>query len=330
MDPTISQQGALARKWNTLFSSSGISFSVDRSRGGVVVAELNNSQGGVARVSTTGAHLLSASMSASGQEIFYLSSKSKYPPVGPIRGGNPLVLGWFGGREGFPSHGFGRMLEWIPVATSNKNGAQSLILETGSATLRQHPLFRNDETWGSREFTARLELAFSSNRIEQTVRFTNTGPGPFDFQAGFHPYFRVSNYRQVSVKGLEELAHLDSLNNRTRQEAVQHPISFSGALDRIYLPQPMANVEHTSIVDAEFEREIIVGQHGLSHWVVWNPGDEKQNWKEDIDGNDGFVCVEPMHAIGMQTLSPNATAVFGLSIAEVSCPNLSAMDPFAP
>lgn len=319
MNQALSQQDKLARQWNEQFSQSGISFSVDRLRGGVISAEMRNSQGGVAHVSTGGAHLLSASMRENGHDIFYLSSISKYPPLGAIRGGNPLVLGWFGGREGFPSHGFGRMVQWTPIAATARDGVQSLVLAAGPDTLMANPLFKNDAVWGQRSFAARLEVTFSPERIEQTLHLTNTGAAPFDFQGGFHPYFKVSDYRQVSVKGLEELAYLDPLNNRARHDAAKYPISIQGPIERVYLPESPTDMPTTSIYDSALGREIVIGQRGLSHWVVWNPGDrfgDKPSWKEDMDDNRQFVCVEPMHAIGKELVAPSATSVFGISIAE--------------
>src|SRR6266545_378867 len=44
--------------------------------------------------------------------LLFLSQCSRYAPGQPIRGGIPIILPWFGAREGMPMHGFARTSEW--------------------------------------------------------------------------------------------------------------------------------------------------------------------------------------------------------------------------
>src|SRR5258706_13698485 len=50
--------------------------------------------------------------------LLFLSAKSYFAPGKPIRGGVPVILPWFGNRDGEPSHGFARIAEWELVKTS--------------------------------------------------------------------------------------------------------------------------------------------------------------------------------------------------------------------
>src|SRR5271170_4017899 len=50
--------------------------------------------------------------------LLFMSAKSCFAPVKPIRGGVPVILPWFGNRDGEPSHGFARITEWQLVKTS--------------------------------------------------------------------------------------------------------------------------------------------------------------------------------------------------------------------
>src|SRR5476651_1272469 len=49
--------------------------------------------------------------------LLFLSAKSYFAPGKPIRGGVPVILPWFGNRDGEPSHGFTRITEWQLVKT---------------------------------------------------------------------------------------------------------------------------------------------------------------------------------------------------------------------
>jgi D-hexose-6-phosphate mutarotase len=41
--------------------------------------------------------------------LLFMSAASEFTGGKPIRGGVPVIFPWFGGREGFPAHGFARM-----------------------------------------------------------------------------------------------------------------------------------------------------------------------------------------------------------------------------
>src|ERR1044071_2897585 len=46
------------------------------------------------------------------QPILFLSREAVFAADKPIRGGVPVILPWFGSREGKPSHGFVRTMKW--------------------------------------------------------------------------------------------------------------------------------------------------------------------------------------------------------------------------
>src|SRR5882724_6110167 len=44
--------------------------------------------------------------------LLWLSQESKFDDRSAIRGGIPVILPWFGGREGASAHGFARVKDW--------------------------------------------------------------------------------------------------------------------------------------------------------------------------------------------------------------------------
>jgi len=50
--------------------------------------------------------------------LLFMSAKSWFAPGKPIRGGVPICFPWFGNRDGEPSHGFARIVEWQLVKTA--------------------------------------------------------------------------------------------------------------------------------------------------------------------------------------------------------------------
>src|SRR5688572_10251740 len=65
----------------------------------------------------------------SGEEpLLFCSQLSRFETGAAIRGGIPIILPWFGPREGQPAHGFARNVQWDLNETT--------ALPEGGATLR--------------------------------------------------------------------------------------------------------------------------------------------------------------------------------------------------
>ena len=93
-------------------STSSINVRQGRGKGGLETWTLEHSSGATAEVYSHGATVTSVK-TAAGQELLFVSEKSKFDGESPIRGGIPVVFPKFGGGwEGasnpsaLPSHGF--------------------------------------------------------------------------------------------------------------------------------------------------------------------------------------------------------------------------------
>ena len=115
-------------------------------------------------------------------------------------------------------------------------------------------------------------------------------PRAMPYSAAMHTYFAVSDYEQVAVTGLEELAYTEFAD-----DAIPHPedpLIPLGHIDRIYHPVP-ENAEIT-IHDPAWERSIRICRAGSGSAVVWNPGAALAAGMGDLgEGNErGFLAVE--------------------------------------
>ena len=300
-------------------SENRLTFEESSKFGGLTVATLTiPSSPCTATISLLGAHVLSLRVKTN-TDLLYMSSTSKFSPGIPIRGGIPLILGWFGKREGSPSHGFGRLLEWRPVSSAIENdGSISLTLELNDQELKHSTQFRDDPIWSKRDFIATMKFSLSVGGLTQTLSIENSGSEKIELQGGFHPYFKISDYRSIAVSGLESLTGIDCFKNRAEFGPLRAPLSIVGPTDTIF--KSSENLPTTTTInDTSLARAISISQRNLTNWVVWNPGDDFKktpSWAADIDSNKEFICVEPMIAVGMISIESGKRFEFGMSVSD--------------
>jgi D-hexose-6-phosphate mutarotase len=296
------------RQLDQALANENITFCADPKRG-VIVKIRDTTHGGEVQLLLRGAHVLSATLPGQAEDIFHLSPKTAYPPEAPIRGGNPFVFPWFGSRDGYPSHGFARLLEWKPVRTYIDANGPGIALELTHEDIKQQERFAQDPEWSDKLFQVTMEITVGKEGLSQKATVRNLGAAALSFQGGFHPYFSAHNYLDVTVEGLEGLPSVNSLMAKQREEARYSPLLFAvGAIDRIHFPLDSSSAP-SEVIIREGLRQLTIGQKGLPNWVTWNPGDrfaEKPGWAADIADNKLFVCVEPLYALGYVTLAPGA------------------------
>src|ERR1700733_174061 len=149
------------------------------------VARIVEGNGGLRKVSVTspqaegeiylhGAHVTSWKP-AGRQEVFFLSSQSRWESGRAIRGGVPICFPWFGDKAGdpkAPAHGFVRTKSWQleSIAQGEGGGTVSMFTGNDAETIKWWPAeFRlvYRVTFGA-ELTPELEL---SNIGRTSLRF---------------------------------------------------------------------------------------------------------------------------------------------------------------
>jgi glucose-6-phosphate 1-epimerase len=237
--------------------------------------QLKSPDGASARISPSGAHLLSW-IPVSGEECLFLSPKAEYRPGVAIRGGVPLIFPQFASLGVLPKHGFARTQLW-EVARVNAESAVFWLSE-------------NEMTralWPHR-FLCEYTVRIGGNQLELKLSVTNLDLTPFTFTAALHTYLRVNDVRRVGVAGLRGLVYRDSANGEQEGHETADRVTFPGEVDRIYLGTPST----LQLVDEK--RTLSISSEGFPEAVIWNPGLEKSAGLADMEpeGYLRFVCVE--------------------------------------
>ena len=214
--------------------------------------------------------------------LLFMSAKSYFAPGKAIRGGVPVIIPWFGNRDGEPSHGFARSTEWQLIKTS--------AAPDGKVTLQfALPEIPGREAWKSlrTEFivtvadTLTMELVAANDSCDETLEIENC----------LHTYFQVGDIGAVSITGLKGAAYMDNAGDglgalKTDGEATLH---ITKETNRLY-QETAGPVE---IRDDRFQRTIRVEKSGSHSTVVWNPW-TTQKLPDDFDPaeHEHMVCVE--------------------------------------
>ena len=214
--------------------------------------------------------------------LLFMSAKSYFAPGKAIRGGVPVIIPWFGNRDGEPSHGFARSTEWQLVKTSaTADGAVTLHFAL--------PEIPGREAWKNlrTDFivtvadTLTMELVSANDTCDETLEIENC----------LHTYFHVGDIGAVSITGLQGASYIDNAGDghgafKQDGEPVLH---VARETNRLYLDTTSA----VEIRDDNLKRIIRVEKTGSHSTVVWNPW-TTQKLPDDFDPaeHQHMVCVE--------------------------------------
>ena len=236
--------------------------------------------------------------------VLFLSRDAVFAPGQPIRGGVPVILPWFGPREGQPAHGFARLLNWDLLEAGFSSDEFARI----RFRLRESP---EAAEWP--RFVAELEVLVGYT-LEMELKVTNVDDArPLPLETCLHTYFAVSDIGQTEVLGLRGVKYLDSLDGLREKTEAEPSIRFAGEVDRVYFNSP----ETAEIVDHGWGRVIEVAKSDSLSTVVWNPWIEKSKRLADYGDDDylRMVCVESGNIGNNQLLlQPGKAATFGVAI----------------
>lgn len=214
------------------------------------------------------------------EALLFMSQCSRFSDGQPIRGGVPIILPWFGMREGLGQHGFARLKEWeLKEVVPGKDGSVSLGFR-----LPECP-----EASGFPPFCAEYFVTVSDS-LKLELAVTNRADRALAYEECLHTYFEVGDASQISVSGLQGAEYLDKVANFARKKETEQVIRIASEVDRTYV-NTTSTVE---ILDPVFGRRIIVEKENSRSTVVWNPWVERAQQMLDF-GNEEYkqmVCVE--------------------------------------
>lgn len=235
--------------------------------------------------------------------VLFMSQKSRYQHDFPIRGGIPVILPWFGSREGHPAHGFARLQDWELTRSVENQG-----------TITVH--FTMPHGPEAEEFPPfKVEYVVTvGKRLTCDLLITNDSRENFTFEDCLHTYFEVGDINQISVTGLRGADYLDQMENFARKNETNDQIKVTGETDRIYL-----NTESTvEILDLKLNRRIAVEKSGSHSTVLWNPWIEKSKRMPDFGDEEyhHMVCVESCNVSeNKRTLLPGQTSSLRINLS---------------
>ncbi len=229
-----------------------------------------------------GAHVTSWKP-AGKEEVFFLSSQSRWEHGRAIRGGIPICFPWFGDKADdpkAPAHGFVRTKAWKleSIAQVRDGVTVSMFTESDEDTKR----------WWPADFRLVYRVTFASElRLELVV--TNTGETPLRFEEALHAYHRVGNILKTRVGGLYTAHYIDKTDSNRRK--IQHgEIAIVSETDRVYL----STSDAIELEDPVLRLRTRVAKENSRTTVVWNPWVQKAHSLSDLADDEWMqmICIE--------------------------------------
>lgn len=261
---------------------------------------------GACEIALYGAHVLSY-RPLGHLPVLFMSEHARFERGQPIRGGIPVCWPWFGPADDaeLPQHGFARIMPWIVHSTEYTADSSEITLTLCDTddTRRFWPYAFN--------LSMRLRIGPSLN-LELTTQ--NRDARPFTLTQALHPYLRVRQIMDVSIRGLDGATYHDML---TGQSGVQQGlVNIRGETDRIFAPLSPQCV----LNDPGISRTLAVVSTGANRLVVWNPWIDKARTLPDF-GDDEYtrmLCIEPANTDNdAVTLRPDETHTLSLALQAV-------------
>jgi D-hexose-6-phosphate mutarotase len=213
--------------------------------------------------------------------LLWLSQEGKFDDRSPIRGGIPIILPWFGAREGAPAHGFARVKEWELQGVN--------LMGTGAVRIHLRLPARPDVP-GFTPFTADYFVSVGATLdLELVVNNPPGGPG-LTVEECLHSYFTVGDIGATAITGLKGVKYLDKVGAAAERLETNDAIKITSEVDRVYQDTAAA----VEIRDEKLCRVIHVEKAGSASTVVWNPWIDKSRAMADFGDEEyhGMVCVE--------------------------------------
>ena len=216
-----------------------------------------------------------------GPPLLFMNRKSHFAPGEPIRGGVPVCFPWFGNRDGEPSHGFARIVEWQLLKTA--------VTPDGAVTLTfALPQIPGRDAWKN----LRTEFIVTvADTLTMELIATNNSSAAMEVENCLHTYFHVGDIGAVSLTGLQSVPFDDFAAGANGARKVENDpvLRIMKETNRVY-PDTTGAVE---IHDENLKRTIRVEKFNSKSTVVWNPW-TTQKLPDDFDPAEykHMVCVE--------------------------------------
>lgn len=260
---------------------------------------------GTAEIALLGGNVLSYRPTGH-SPVLFRPEKRDYNRGESIHGGLPVCWPQFGklAIEGMSAHGFARVMPFDVRGTEYSEDMTEITLG-----LKSSP---DTKALWPHDFDLEFKVSVSM-KLNLRLTTRNTGDAPFEFTAGFHPYFLVRERNAVSVRGLDGCAYVDARD--MSEHVLSGDLAMNSEADHVFALKPAPKHEF-ALLDPGLKRAIAMVSTGSGNAVVWNPGPAGKI----ADFKDGdwsrFVCVEPVSAWpkAAAALGPGETSVLAAAI----------------
>ena len=286
----------------------GVSFAEEKTTG---LVRLENRYGRL-EVSLKGAQIRSYAPAGVG-EVLYRPKAMDFSGATENRGGIPVCWPWFGrnGEPGSQAHGYARHSDFAFGGVRRFNDG------TLELTLELRPTPENLKLWPHEvELDYRITLG---PKLVLELETRNAGKESVVITEGVHPYWAVSDRRQVKVDGLDGLRYCFADESTVDDRTWKGSFVPDGHFDHVFRLKGGPVV----ISDSGNGRRITLQGTGYSKLVIWTPAPFADGDFENLSSADmsGFVCVEPatLFRPDAYSLAPGARHVMHVEIG-VSTP----------
>jgi len=220
---------------------------------------------------------------ASEKEVLFLSQQSHWQDGRAIRGGIPICFPWFRAKADdpkAPAHGFVRTKEWRLESVKAEGEAVLVVCSTESDASTQ--------TWWPHNFRLVHSMSVGTS-LRLQLHVTNTGETPFRFEEALHTYFRVSQAEKARVRGLDQVAYLDNVDEN-RKKTQSGDLVFAGKTDNAYIDVRGA----AELIDPANHRSLRTERDNSETTIAWNPWQDGAASLSDLADEEWrqFACVE--------------------------------------
>ena len=175
----------------------------------------------------------------------------------------------------------------------------------------------NEETRKIWNYDFELSLKISvSMKLTMELTSTNTGDKPFWVTEGFHPYLRVRDIDQVTIKGVDGCEFYDTECPEKGDKRIWVGDVTVEEGSKVF---KVDKLEY-ALIDNGLDRAIAMVSRGNKKLIVWNPGEAPFVGLNDGDYKK-FVCVEPSTLFRDAGYELKAGESHDLKIAIQSVPN---------
>ena len=223
------------------------------------------------------------------EEVFFVSSKSRWQSGVAIRGGVPICFPWFGDKADdpkAPAHGFVRTKAWQLDAIALSGNAVTVSMSTGND--------ENTKQWWPAQFRLTHRATFGPE-LSVELELHNIGAASLRFEEALHSYYRVGDARMARLEGLDAVHYVDKTDGN-REKVQQNSVVIAGETDRVYV-NTRGPVE---LHDPLLHRRIRIAKENSATTVVWNPWVDKAKGMPDLGDNEWtqMLCLETSNVLG--------------------------------